>query len=57
MFSFDPALAAADDDDDETFDLRDLRPSEEEEEEQSVEYRDIQLDLIGMEASEVGLQN
>lgn len=52
MFSFDPALAVADDDDDETFDLRDLRPSEEEEE-QSVEYRDIQLDLIGMEASEV----
>lgn len=55
MFSFDPALAAEDDDDDdETFDLRNLRPSEEGEE-QEVEYRDIQLDLIGMEASEVSI--
>ncbi|CAH0730026.1 unnamed protein product, partial [Brenthis ino] len=51
MFSFDPALAAEDDDDDETFDLRHY--DDEEEEQDIMEYRNIELDLIGMEASEV----
>lgn len=50
MFSFDPALAADADDDDETFDLRNY---DEEEEQDTTEYRDIQLELLSMEASEV----
>lgn len=49
MFAFDPALAA-DDDDDEAVDLRYY---DDEEEQDETEYRDIQLDLIGMEAAEV----
>ncbi|CAG9561463.1 unnamed protein product [Danaus chrysippus] len=49
MFAFDPALAA-DDDDDEAVDLRYY---DDEEEQDDTEYRDIQLDLIGMEAAEV----
>ncbi|XP_045766780.1 zinc finger CCCH domain-containing protein 15 homolog [Maniola jurtina] len=51
MFSFDPALAEDDDDDDEAFDLRNY--DQEEEEQDITEYRNIELDLIGMEASEV----
>ncbi|CAH2090786.1 unnamed protein product [Euphydryas editha] len=50
MFSFDPALAADADDDDETFDLRNY---DEDEEQDATEYRDIQLELLSMEASEV----
>ncbi|XP_045450603.1 zinc finger CCCH domain-containing protein 15 homolog [Melitaea cinxia] len=50
MFSFDPALAADADDDDETFDLRNY---DEDEERDTTEYRDIQLELLSMEASEV----
>ncbi|XP_052741870.1 zinc finger CCCH domain-containing protein 15 homolog [Bicyclus anynana] len=51
MFSFDPALAEDADDDDEAFDLRNY--NDDEEAEDSTEYRNIELDLIGMEASEV----
>ncbi|XP_026487244.1 zinc finger CCCH domain-containing protein 15 homolog [Vanessa tameamea] len=51
MFSFDPALAADADDDDETFDLRNY--DQDDDEQDVTEYRDIQLDLINMEASEV----
>ncbi|XP_046968537.1 zinc finger CCCH domain-containing protein 15 homolog [Vanessa cardui] len=51
MFSFDPALAADADDDDETFDLRNY--DQDDDEKDVTEYRDIQLDLINMEASEV----
>ncbi|KAG6438966.1 hypothetical protein O3G_MSEX000368 [Manduca sexta] len=48
MFSFDPALAAdADDDGDEAVDLRDYGHEDDE------AYRELELDLIGMEASEV----
>ncbi|XP_045495946.1 zinc finger CCCH domain-containing protein 15 homolog [Colias croceus] len=50
MFSFDPAMAAdADDDGDEAFDLGKFHEDEEEKE----EYRNIELELIGMEACEV----
>ncbi|XP_031768658.1 zinc finger CCCH domain-containing protein 15 homolog [Galleria mellonella] len=51
MFSFDPALAAdADDaDGDEAVDLRNYG----EEEQDNTHYREVELELIGMEASEV----
>lgn len=53
MFSFDPALAAdADDDDDEAVDLATYGADEEQD---NTEYREVQFDLIGMEASEVRL--
>ncbi|XP_026327949.1 zinc finger CCCH domain-containing protein 15 homolog [Hyposmocoma kahamanoa] len=50
MFSFDPALAADDDEEgDEAVDLRTYGG----EDDDHTEYREVQLDLIGMEASEV----
>lgn len=50
MFSFDPALAAdADEEDDEAVDLANYGG----EEDDLTQYREVQLDLIGMEASEV----
>lgn len=50
MFSFDPALAAdAGEDDDEAVDLRDYG----DEDPDNMEYREVELELIGMEASEV----
>ncbi|XP_028029117.1 zinc finger CCCH domain-containing protein 15 homolog [Bombyx mandarina] len=51
MFSFDPTLAADEDaeDGDEAVDLR----TYDEEELDNTQYREVQLDLIGMEASEV----
>lgn len=51
MFSFDPALAEDADDEDEAFDLRNY--DQDDEEQDVTEYRNIELDLIGMEASEV----
>lgn len=49
MFSFDPALAAdADEDDDEAVDLATYG----DEEADTTEYREVQFDLIAMEASE-----
>ncbi|KAJ8715906.1 hypothetical protein PYW08_013191 [Mythimna loreyi] len=49
MFSFDPALAAdADDDDDEAVDLANYG----DEDQDNTEYREVQFDLIGMEANE-----
>lgn len=50
MFSFDPALAAdADDDDDEAVDLATYGDDDDQD---NTEYREVQFDLIGMEASE-----
>ncbi|CAB3220375.1 unnamed protein product [Arctia plantaginis] len=50
MFSFDPALAAdADEEDDEAVDLATYGN----EEQDMTEYREVQFELIGMEASEV----
>lgn len=52
MFSFDPALAAdADEEDDEAVDLATYGN----EEQDNTEYREVQFELIGMEASEVRL--
>ncbi|CAK1544873.1 unnamed protein product [Leptosia nina] len=51
MFSFDPAMAADADDGDEAFDLGKFH--DEDEDEKTVEYRNIELDLIGNEACEV----
>ncbi|CAH2237549.1 jg9802 [Pararge aegeria aegeria] len=52
MFSFDPALAEDADDDDEAFDLRNY-DQESDDDQDVTEYRNIELELIGMEASEV----
>lgn len=51
MFSFNPELAAEYDmeDGDEAFDSY----SRDEEEEEEIEYRELQLDFIGLEAQEV----
>lgn len=50
MFSFDPALAAdADEEDDEAVDLATYGN----EEQDMTEYREVKFELIGMEASEV----
>ncbi|CAH2981490.1 unnamed protein product [Chilo suppressalis] len=51
MFSFDPALAADADDGDEAVDLRTY--GQDGDEEDAIEYRDIDLGMIGMEACEV----
>lgn len=50
MFSFNPELAAEGDieDGDEAFDVY-----QREEEEESVEYKELELDLIGLDAQEV----
>lgn len=52
MFSFNPELAAEGDieDGDEAFDVY-----QREEEEESVEYKELELDLIGLDAQEVNL--
>lgn len=52
MFSFNPELAADYDmeDGDEAFDSYSVQNEEEEEE---VQYRELELDLIGLEAQEV----
>ncbi|XP_059057993.1 zinc finger CCCH domain-containing protein 15 homolog [Achroia grisella] len=51
MFSFDPALAAHEDDDEDGDEAVDLRRYEDHDD--ATHYRDIELELIGMEASEV----
>lgn len=53
MFSFNPELAADNDmeDGDEAFDYYDIA----EEEEESIEYKELNLDLIALEAQEVRL--